>query len=364
MRHPLPLFLNRPKPRDNCMLFVKSKRRVGLSLLLPLIFPTLAFAQSMGLEQIEEKKELNSMKSEMKDIQSNIDKTLDAMSDLAKQMSKPPDNEIHLLVKDSRVEVIPGRFLEGMTYNGKLPGPTIRARMGSPLKVVLHNQSKEQTSLLFHGLMLPQSVSGLPKRKGGAVNPGEIYAYQFIPSQTGTFWYHPQVNHLNQKTLGLYGALIVEPAEQKHGYDRDFVMMLGEAAVHGGAAKPGQGAAGGAETLFTINGLTGASIQPVEVRKGERVRLRLVNASNHIIPISLTGHKLEIVSTNGSDALEPHVFRDTITLNPSDRVDADFTADNPGVWSLASEIPAQASNSGTFPGGIACIVRYIEYDKD
>jgi hypothetical protein len=358
------------------MSFVKSKRRVGLSLLLPLIslsslislvslvplaliplipliFPTLAFAQSMGLEQIEEKKELDSMKTEMRDIQGNIDKTLNAMSDLAKQMSKPPDNEIHLLVKDSRVEVVPGRFLEGMTYNGKLPGPTIRARMGSPLKVVLHNQSKEQTSLLFHGLMLPQSVSGLPKKRGGAVNPGEIYAFQFIPSQTGTFWYCPQVNHLNQKTLGLYGALIVEPAEQKHGYDRDFVMMLGEAAVRGGAAKPGQGAGGGAETLFTINGLTGASIQPIEVRKGERVRLRLINASNHIVPMSLTGHKLEIVSTNGSEALEP-----------SDRIDADFTADNPGVWSLASEIPAQASNSGVFPGGIACIVRYIEYDKE
>jgi FtsP/CotA-like multicopper oxidase with cupredoxin domain len=319
----------------------------------------------MGQEQIEEKKELDSMKSEMKDVQSNIDKTLDAMSDLVKQMSKPPDNEIHLLVKDSRVEIIPGKFLEGMTYNGKLPGPTIRARMGAPLKVVLHNQSREQTSLLFHGLMLPQSVSGLPHKRGGAVNPGEIYAYQFIPSQTGTFWYHPQVNHLNQKTLGLYGALIVEPAEQRHGYDKDFVMMLGEAVVRGGAVtRPGQSGTGGAETLFTINGLTGNSIQPIEVRKGQRVRLRLVNASNHIIPISLTGHKLEIVSTNGSDALEPHIFRDTITLNPSDRVDADFTADNPGVWSLASEIPAQASNSGSFPGGIACIVRYIEYDAE
>jgi FtsP/CotA-like multicopper oxidase with cupredoxin domain len=357
------------------MLFESSKRPGGLpsnllkilslSVLLSLIFSPAGFAQSMGQEQIEEKKELDSMKSEMKDVQSNIDKTLDAMSDLVKQMSKPPDNEIHLLVKDSRVEIIPGKFLEGMTYNGKLPGPTIRARMGAPLKVVLHNQSREQTSLLFHGLMLPQSVSGLPHKRGGAVNPGEIYAYQFIPSQTGTFWYHPQVNHLNQKTLGLYGALIVEPAEQRHGYDKDFVMMLGEAAVRGGAAtKPGQSATGGAETLFTINGLTGSSIQPIEVRKGQRVRLRLVNASNHIIPISLTGHKLEIVSTNGSDALEPHIFRDTITLNPSDRVDADFTADNPGVWSLASEIPAQASNSGTFPGGIACIVRYIEYDAE
>jgi FtsP/CotA-like multicopper oxidase with cupredoxin domain len=135
-------------------------------------------------------------------------------------------------------------------------------------------------------------------------------------------------------------------------------LIFGQAPVHSASSARAEG------TIFTINGMTGSSIKPMELRKGERIRLRLINASNQVIPISLTGHKLEIVAVNGSDSLEPHIFRDTITLNPSDRVDADFTADNPGVWSLASEIPEQASDLGAFPGGIACVVRYLEYDSD
>ena len=332
------------------------KSTIAAALLLFLLTPSGSIAQSMGQEQIQEKRELDNMKSDINDIKSTIDKTVNSLNDLATQMSKGPDNEIHLLVKETRVELVPGKFLDGITYNGKLPGPTIRAREGAPLKVVLHNQSRRQTSLLFHGLNLPQSVSGLPRKKAGAVNPGEIYAFQFVPSQAGTYWYHPQVNHLSQKTLGLYGALIVESSHQRNPYDRDFVLMFGQASV--------RGVSGPAETVFTINGNTGSTIKPMELRKGERIRLRMINASNQVIPLSLTGHKLEIVSINGSDALEPHVFRDTLTLNPSDRVDADFTADNPGVWSLASEIPEQASNQGVFPGGIACVVRYIEYEAD
>lgn len=96
------------------------------------------------------------------------------------------------------------------------------------------------------------------------------------------------------------------------------------------------------------------------MRKGDRVKLRLVNASDEIVPIHLSGHRLEVVSANGADKLEPHVFRDSITLGPSDRVDAEFIAGNPGVWSLASELFYQASTDGKFPGGMACVVRYSE----
>jgi FtsP/CotA-like multicopper oxidase with cupredoxin domain len=107
-----------------------------------------------------------------------------------------------------------------------------------------------------------------------------------------------------------------------------------------------------------MNGKAAPAIPPIELRQGERVRLRVVNAGQHAIPLYLSGHRFEVMSINGSDNLEPHVYRDTITLNPSDRVDLSFAADNPGVWSFASELLEQASNEGKFPGGIACVVRY------
>ena len=86
--------------------------------------------------------------------------------------------------------------------------------------------------------------------------------------------------------------------------------------------------------------------------------MRIVNAGQESIPLSLSGHRFEVVSVNGNDPLEPHTFRDTITLNPADRYDLEWTANNPGVWSLASERYDQNTKDGKFPGGIACVVRY------
>ena len=64
------------------------------------------------------------------------------------------------------------------------------------------------------------------------------------------------------------------------------------------------------------------------------------------------------IATNGSDQSEVFPKRDTITLAPGDRYDLEFIADNPGVWSLSSLLPTQTANGGSFPGGVACVVRY------
>jgi len=267
---------------------------------------------------------------------------------------------------------------------------------------------KTPTSLNFHGLPVPHSVGGIARTGAGVVAPNQAFIYQFLARQPGTYWYHPQLIHPNQKQLGLYGAIIVEPKVRARPFDKDITLMFSElrrspaassgttggtatrkvTATTAGAAKnvtplpvshtsgssedgeehakPGFTALAwtesstppDAQTDYLVNGKPAPGVSPIELRKGDRVRLRLINAGQEVIPLYLTGHRLEIVSTNGGDRLEPHVFRDTISLNPSDRVDAEFTADNPGVWSLASELAHQASHKGKFPGGMACVVRY------
>jgi manganese oxidase len=329
---------------------------------LPLWQP--AVAQTMGQEQAEERRQLDQMKGEMGDVKSNINGALDSLNELSKQVKAEANtSEIHLIAKEARIEIAPGHFANCLTYNGKIPGPTIRVTAGEPLRVVLHNQLKQATSLTFHGLILPQSVSGLPRKQGGLVGPGQVYAFQFTPKQSGTFWYHPQVNQALQKASGMYGALIVEPRTDRRAYDRDFVIVLGQAAAGGTTSAPAK-APGASETYYLMNGMTAATIKPIELHQGEHVHMRFINAGSALIPISLTGHKFEIVAINGSDALEPHVFRDTITVNPADRIDVEFSANNPGVWSLASELPEQVSNLGSFPGGIACVVRYLEANPE
>lgn len=335
-------------------------------------------------EQAKEKEELRDMKKEMREVNSTIDDAMDQLNELGQKISDRQNaKEFHLFARESEWETYPGSVVKCLSYNGKIPGPAISVTEGEFVRIVLHNQMKTPTSLQFHGLIAPHSVSGIPRTGSGLIAPNESFIYQFIAKQAGTFWYHPQVVHPTQKQLGLYGAITVNPKMRSRPYDQDITLIFSElrktphsgGATTSGAAKSGGTAAAhnfaavawtdGAsppqvETDYLINGKPAPHIPAIELRKGQRVRVRLINAGQEAIPLQLGGHKMELVAQNGSDRLEPHVFRDTLTLNPSERVDFDFTADNPGVWSFASESSHQSTRKGKFPGGMACIVRYSE----
>lgn len=343
---------------------------------------------TLGQEQGEEKIELEKMRNELSDVKSTVNEAVESLNELGNQISREKDvKEIHLFARESGWEVNPEAHLTCLTYNGKVPGPTMRVNEGEMLRVVLHNQMKVSTSLYFHGLLLPHNVNGLPRQGAGIVRPGETYAYQFVPKQQGTFWYHPHVIHADQKKRGLYGAIVVEPksAERQQQYDKDLVLLLGNFSIPKTIPVAGQfgktssqdhsnkavtdlpvaraaraNAAPYVVICYVVNGKTAPLIPNIELRKGERVLIRLINASDYAVPLHLSGHKLKVVSINGGDPLEPDVLRDTLSVNPSDRVDIELKADNPGVWSLASELPEQSTNSGKFPGGIALVVRYVE----
>lgn len=339
-------------------------------------------AGSVGEEQIKEKQELGNMRSEMDGITKEIDGALNELQNLTKKYQSNANAkvfEMHLFARESKCAPLKGQSVNCLTYNGKIPGPVIRVRQGTRVKVVLHNQLKTSTSLYFHGLRAPHQVNGLPRKGAGIVPPGESFIYQFIANNSGTFWYHPQVVHANQRLKGLYGVLIVEPKLRSRPYDKDITLVFSKLSskkitrtVKSKSTKTAKTVSEDVaiaptskhdedlEVAFLVNGKQAPQIPPIELRRGQRVKLRLINSSDEVVPVHLTGHKLEVISTNGGDKLEPHYFRDSITLNPSDRVDAEFIANNPGVWSLASELFYQASSNGKFPGGIALVVRYSE----
>lgn len=349
--------------------------------------PALAQLEMMGSlreEQEKEKQELDSMKQEMNEIKSTINDANSQMNQLRETMSQQGKiHEMHLFAREAMCEIVSGVKVNCMTYNGRLPGPPIRVQEGEIVRIVLHNQLKVPTSLHLHGLIAPHNVDGLPKKDQGLVKPGESYAYQFQAMQPGTYWYHPQVIHQDQKLNGMYGALIVDPKLVSKQVDKDIVFLLGSirapsvvksvtsSTVPAGSpgAGTGAGASGGASaaassalpTYYIVNGQSAPSIPPLELKRGERVRLRVINAGQEAVPLHLTGHRFSVSGINGGDPLEPHVLRDTISVGPSERVDLEFVADNPGVWSLASELMHQATTNGKFPGGIACVVRYDSF---
>jgi FtsP/CotA-like multicopper oxidase with cupredoxin domain len=314
-------------------------------------------AADLMQQQAQEKDELGDMKRELGNIKSTIKDATQGMQQLKQQVNERANadsQEVHLIVKDNAWEVAPGVTIPAVSYNGQQPGPIIRVQEGNNVKILVHNQSKSPTSMCFHGMVLPQNVAGLPRKDAGMVAPGQTFAFQFIAPAPGTYWYHPQVIHGDQTAKGMYGALIVDPARHANPFDRDYVLVLGDTRAAAAAA----GVAG--KVYFTVNGKSAPAIPAIEVHNGERMRFRIINASTAACPLYLTGHKFEVVSINGSDPMEPHFTRDTITLQPGDRYDVEFVANNPGVWSLSSLAPSQSSNDGKFPGGIAVVVRYPE----
>lgn len=374
-------------------------KRSGLSIqakaifLFPLfitltLFSNPAFADfldevgSVGEEQIKEKKYLKKMKNEINQVNSEIGGALDELKNLNKQLQNRKNagvTEVHLFARNTLQNTRSNEKINCLSYNGKVPGPVIRVRQGDRVKVVLHNNLNHDTSLYFHGLRAPHEVNGLPRKGNGIVPKGESFVYQFIAKDTGTYWYHPQVIHAKQRLKGLYGILIVEPKLRSRPYDKDVTLLFSKMSykpiekrvkvpkttkflksVKNYAVAPRASKNEDLKVSYLVNGKQAPSIPAIELRKGDRVKLRMVNASDEIIPIHLSGHTLELINLNGGDKLEPHVFRDSITLQPSDRIEAEFMANNPGVWSLASEVFLQASSNGDFPGGIACVVRYSE----
>lgn len=118
-----------------------------------------------------------------------------------------------------------GRSLAVWAYNGTVPGPTLRIRLGETLRVRFSNALPHETTIHWHGVRLPNEMDGVPSLTQPAVAPGDTFVYEFTPKDAGTFWFHPHVRSSEQVERGLYGVLIVEDVEPPP-YDRDLVWVL------------------------------------------------------------------------------------------------------------------------------------------
>ncbi len=332
----------------------------------------------MRAEQEKQSRELKRMGEEIGDLRRTMSEAADAMQQVEASLAPRQVHvaQFQLVVAESDWEILPGTKIKVLAYNGKVPGPVIRVRQGEQVRIVLTNKLSFPTSLYFHGLILPHQIDGLPRKGSGLVGPGQQYTYEFIASQAGTFWYHPQILHGGQQMQGLYGALIVEPYDRAPSYERDLVLVLGQFHVPELPAStpatkrkesplplvkvisPAEAGKQAFATYYTLNGKSAPAIPAIVLERGQRLRLRVINAGEYFCPLHVSGHRFEVVAVNGGNIAEPDFVRDTITLAPGDRIDLDLAADNPGIWSLGSILPAQISTKGSFPGGIACVVKY------
>ena len=277
--------------------------------------------------------------------------------------------DVTLAAERIEVDLGNGQRFAAFGYNGAVPAPEIRVREGDTLRVTLRNRLAEPTTIHWHGVPVPNGMDGVPGVTQAPVSPGESFTYEFVAWPAGTYIYHSHVGY--QLDQGLHGALVVEPRRQP-GHDREFVLTLEDWATVDGAgpaaSRAGRVAGGGmggmmggimgrrrrrardgeplrepAYDAYVVNGRTSDAAEALRVRRGDRVRLRLVNASaSTTFLVRLAGHRLRVTHADGRP-VEPVVV-DVLRLGTGERYDAEFIADNPGHWALlgAPNAPGEA----------------------
>ncbi|MCJ2180927.1 copper resistance system multicopper oxidase [Novosphingobium album (ex Hu et al. 2023)] len=120
-----------------------------------------------------------------------------------------------------------GRSAHAVTVNGTLPAPLIRLREGQTVRVAVTNHLAEQSSIHWHGLLVPFQMDGVPGLSFPGIDPGETFVYEFPLVQSGTYWYHSHSGM--QEGVGLYGPLVIDPADGPlEAYDREHVLVLSD----------------------------------------------------------------------------------------------------------------------------------------
>ena len=250
--------------------------------------------------------------------------------------------EFHLVAEPVRRDFLPGRPVDCWGFNGTMPGPTIEVTQGDRVRLVVENRLPELFAMHWHGFEIPIAMDGVPGLTQDPIAPGETFTYEFTLHQHGTFFYHSHM--AMQEMLGMLGLFIMHPREAyAPRVDRDFGLIFQEWALRPNSDVP--------NTLemdfnwFTINGRAGPSATPLLVKRGERVRIRMVNMGMDHHPIHLHGNTFETVATEGGRipraAWQPG---NTVLVGVAQARDIEFDAKHPGDWVLHCHLPHHMMN--------------------
>jgi FtsP/CotA-like multicopper oxidase with cupredoxin domain len=252
-----------------------------------------------------------------------------------------------LTAEQIKKEFAPGMTVNCWGYNGQTPGPTIEVTEGDRLRIYVTNKLPEPTTIHWHGMRLPNGMDGVAGLTQPGIPPGETVVYEFACNQQGTLMYHPHFDEMVQMALGMMGFLIIHPKKPTPDQivDRDFAIMLMEWAVAPGTSTPNPSVMTDFN-LFTFNSRIYPGIDPMILKQGDRVRIRLGNLSMDGHPIHLHGHMFQVTGTDGGPV--PPTARwpeNTVNVPVGATRDIQFIADNPGDWAFHCHKTHHAMNA-------------------
>ncbi|MCC6707824.1 MAG: multicopper oxidase domain-containing protein [Gammaproteobacteria bacterium] len=293
--------------------------------------------------------------------------TLALACTLASALTWADAREFEMTIEDTRMTLVDKQDFHTFAFNGQVPGPLIHVKEGDDITVKVMNLTSLPHTIHWHGLLQRGTWQndGVPGVTQEAIKPGEDYTYHFVAAPSGTMWYHCHVNVNEHVAMrGMWGPLIIDPREPKpieKAVTRDFILMLADWDDKW-ANKPGYGGVpGDVFNYFTINGKAYPDTQPLRVKKGDVLRLRLIGAGELIHSIHIHGHVFKVAFKDGH-ALPAPYEADTILVGPGERYDLIFEADNPGLWMVHDHVDSHTVNGEKPMGGIMTVIQYAEID--
>ncbi|QBD80646.1 multicopper oxidase family protein [Ktedonosporobacter rubrisoli] len=278
-------------------------------------------------------------------------------------------------------------YTDNPNGQAKIPGPSIVVTQGDTVNITL-NDNKDPTRTQFnpdgdghtihlHGLDLPSAMDGDPMTAPGghAVMQGQAYTYHFVAKYPGTYWYHCHQSAAEHIQMGMYGALIIRPANASNQaypdtptFDKEYTFVLSDmdSAMHqtdyDGLYK------GGSDPNWTkyqpdyffINGKTwpDTMMDPedsINATVGQTVLVRLINVGYVVHAIHTHGYHFQVIGSDGRKLDAPY-YKDTLSIGPAERYEIILKLDLAGRYMLHDHAEQMNTNNGEYPGGMITMI--------
>jgi FtsP/CotA-like multicopper oxidase with cupredoxin domain len=311
--------------------------------------------------------------------------------------------EFHLFIDIYQQEIVPGVKFHTLAFNNQVPGPEIRVNRGDKVRVIFENKTDLNHTIHWHGMHVPWRMDGVPYVTQMPVMPGQKFIYEFVAEPYGTHFYHCHWGTVLHIQAGMYGSFIMEepddPIKKKFPYEREYTLIYSahdinfirnemnvmlermkergylmkngrfdkerfavfdskeelEEAIRKGYLPPYVVNRKAPSELpqpdwFTVNGKSYPYTPHLYIKKGENIRVRLINAGSLEHSLHLHGHDFWLVCDDGLPVPRPWQMN-TVGLNPGKSLDIIIEGKNRGIWTFHDHDTRRVTNNGLYPGG-------------
>jgi len=272
--------------------------------------------------------------------------------------------EMNMTIDEMTIAVAPDLNYKVFAFNRQVPGPLIHAKEGDDLIIHVTNNTSLPHTIHWHGFhqIGTWRSDGVPGITQEPIKPGTTYTYKFNMDRAGTLWYHCHVN-VNEHVgiRGMWGPVIIDPKNPtalEKSVTKDVIMMLStweskNADKYGVGSTPYD-----VEDYFSVNGRSFPYTQPIRMKTGDVVRVRLVGAGGAIHSMHVHGHDWTVTHKDGV-ALPAPYGSETILIGPGERYDAIYTANHKeGRFIFHDHVDKHVTAGGKFPGGPITVQEY------